>query len=136
MNESNDNDRLFIAKCALILFIMGLLGPFLIAMFIVALSPIWTGMAGPRAAETAAPLAVGFGFLCEVLALVLGIVGRRHASGKIGIFGGLIVLIMAFVMALALVALSAVRYSGAKAETVKQMQEKAKAVRAFPPETK
>jgi O-antigen/teichoic acid export membrane protein len=113
MNGSNDNERLFIAKWALVLFILGLLAPLLIAALIVAL-------AGPRAEDTAAPLAVGFGFVCEVLAFVLGIVGRRHASGKIGMLGGVVVLVLA--IAAATVAL--LKYQATQAELQERFEER------------
>ncbi|MGA2033217.1 MAG: hypothetical protein ABSG68_13245 [Thermoguttaceae bacterium] len=99
MDNVNDTDRAFIARCALGLFIAGLLVPFLIEVMIVTFS-------GSHAAtDTAAPLALGFGLICEVLAFVLGIVGRRYASGKTGMIGGATTLVMVLVLVLGAAAL-------------------------------
>ena len=116
MNGSHDNERLFIAKCALVLFVSGLLAPFLIAALVLACS-------GSRSEDAAVALAVGFGFACEVLALILGIVGRRHTSGKIGILGGVIM----FVAVVATVLAGALWKAKAKNEMERQIDEKVRA---------
>jgi hypothetical protein len=99
MDNANDTDRALIARCALWLFIAGLLVPFAIAALIVTFSGT------PAAADTAAPLALGFGLVCELLALVLGIVGRRYVSGKTGMIGGAATLVLAFVLVVGAAAL-------------------------------
>jgi hypothetical protein len=93
MNDTVSRDRLIIARLALVLFIIGLLVPLLIAALNVALS-----RQGGAAAETAGLRAIGFGFVCEILALVLGIIGRRHVSWKVGMMGGGVTLGLAVVI--------------------------------------
>jgi hypothetical protein len=81
---------LFVARCSLVLFIAGLVVPFVIAGLVVAFSRL-----PPSDTErTAAILAVGFGLIAEVLALICGIVGRRHLSGKIGMIGAAVMLVL------------------------------------------
>jgi O-antigen/teichoic acid export membrane protein len=96
MNESHNAERLFIAACALVLFLAGLLVPLVVAEVIVACS-------GPNASLTgltaSVVLAVAFGFIAEVLALILGILGRQHLSGKIAVIGAVTGLVLAAVLA-------------------------------------
>jgi predicted Ser/Thr protein kinase len=79
-----DAERVFLARCALVLFIAGLAAP----------------LSAPMLSErdTAIGLAGGFGLICEVLAFILGIAGRRHLSGRIAMFGGAITLVWVVVM--------------------------------------
>jgi hypothetical protein len=53
------------------------------------------------------------------LALVLGIVGRRHVSGKIGMLGGVVVLVLALTAA----TMAFLRYSAARGELQKRLEE-------------
>jgi len=96
MNEVSDKGRLFVANCSLFLFIAGLLVPFIIAVLVLLLD-------GPKLSldtkVTAHVLAVGFGVIAEVLALILGIIGRRHLSGKVGKNGSTSVLLGAVLAA-------------------------------------
>jgi hypothetical protein len=92
MNDAHDTERLFVARCSLVLFVAGLLVPLIIGVVVLALSqPSFS----QRAEATAAFLALGFGLIAEVLALVLGIAGRRHLSGKIGMIGAITIIVMA-----------------------------------------
>jgi hypothetical protein len=86
MNDANGNDRLFIARLALVLFVGGLLGPIVIAT-------AW-GKSDAAALTTA-----GLALIAEVLALFLGIVGRKHLAGRIGMFGAAVVLGLALLSA-------------------------------------
>ena len=95
MNDATDKDRLFIAKCSLVLFIVGLLVPFII---LVILDFRETELAS-ETKQNIQNLAFGFCAIAEVLAVVLGFAGQRHLSGKIGMFGPIVV----FVLVIALV---------------------------------
>ena len=92
MNDANDKDRLFIARCSLVLFIAGLLVPFII-LVILALRE---ARLSREAEQTATLLAFGFYAIAHVLAVVLGFLGQRHLSGRIGMFGPIIVFVLAF----------------------------------------
>jgi hypothetical protein len=122
MNDTDARDRLFVARAALVLFVLGLLVPFIIAVLGMAFSRLGGD------ADTAALLGIGCGFVCEGLAFVLGLVGRRHVSGKIGMFGGVIVL----VLALACSGMAFLRYSNAawaakqKTELLQKAQQDAR----------
>jgi len=100
MNDSGGNEHLFLGKFALVLFVAGLLMPFLIAP--VVLVSCRDAIFGQ---QVAAQLALGFGLIAEVLALVLGFFARRCISGQIGMVGAITVFVLIFVM-LAGVALS------------------------------
>ena len=91
MNDSNDRERLFVARCSLVLFISGLAVPFVIAGLVVAFSRL----SPDDTRKIAAILALGFGLIAQVVALICGIVGRRHVSGKIGMIGATVVLMVA-----------------------------------------
>jgi len=80
--DTGDGDHWFIARCSLVLFIAGLLVPFIIGVLLVSLGAydviyFYT--------------CLGLGFIAEVLALVLGIVGRRRLPGKVGMYGAIVV---------------------------------------------
>ncbi len=62
-------DKTFLARTALVLFVVGLTIPFLIAIF---------------ASED---IAMWFGAISELLALVLGILSWKHTFGKIATVG-------------------------------------------------
>ena len=70
MTDANDSQREFIAKTAFLLMVGGVLVPLIIALL-----------------PGISLLVVGFAFLSEVLALVLGIVCRRELLGKVAMFG-------------------------------------------------
>jgi hypothetical protein len=99
MNESNHRERLFVARCSLVLFIGGLLVPFIIAVMVFAVSGRHLS---EDAKNIAGVLAVGFGSIAEILALICGIIGRRHLSGKIGMIGAIVVLVIAPALAIVL----------------------------------
>jgi chromate transport protein ChrA len=92
MNDANDRDSRFVARCSLVLFIAGLLVPFIIVVAGFILSERAPSL---ETEEKSIGLAVGFGVVAEVLALILGIIGRRHLSGNIGMYGSMIVLLAA-----------------------------------------
>jgi hypothetical protein len=79
----------------LVLFVAGLLMPFLIATVILFLYP--ENVVGQLAQRPAVEFAVGFGLVAELLAVVLGFVARRHISGQIGIAGAITVLLLILV---------------------------------------
>jgi hypothetical protein len=88
MTHADDKDRLFIANCSLFLFIAGLLVPFIIAVLVLLLE-------GPK--ETYL-LALGFGFIAELLALFLGNAGGQHFSGKVGKNGAMSIVALLLVL--------------------------------------
>jgi hypothetical protein len=97
MNDANDRERLFVARCSLVLFIAGLLVPLIIA-------GVGAGFCGGAKTETAAFFsALGLGLIAGVLALVFGILGRRYLSGKIGMIGGALLLMLALLVVASLV---------------------------------
>ncbi len=95
MANSSGSERLFLGKIALILFVAGLLMPFLIATVILVSSRDAIFFRGGFAGQ----LAVGFGFIAEVLALVVGFFARRRISGQIGMVGAITVFVLIFVIA-------------------------------------
>ncbi len=97
MKDSDSAERLFIAACALVVFIVGLLVPLAVAEAIVACSGPNASLSGLTAA---ALLAVAFGFIAEVLALILGAFGRQYLSGKIAMIGAATGLVLAMVLAI------------------------------------
>jgi hypothetical protein len=97
MNDADDRERAFVARGSLVLFITGLLVPFIIAVFALGLPD--PKLAHEDARNAAAALAFGFSLTAELLALILGIVGRPHLSGKIGMYGA----VVTFLIPLALV---------------------------------
>lgn len=96
MSEPHPTDRQF-AIASLVLFISGPLVPVLFFLGILFSGNLFKGFMGapnPNAAgqETAFHLSIGIGIVCEVLALVTGIAGRRHVAGKIGMIGSFVLL--------------------------------------------
>ncbi len=94
MNDSGKKERVFVARCAFVLFVAGLLVPFLIATAILAASP-----RGRYAERPATLFPLGFGFTAEVLALRWGLIGRRRLSGRIAMMGAITVFLLALVVA-------------------------------------
>jgi len=92
MNAANDRERLFIGRCALVLFIAGLLLPFIIGGLLLTFGGMYLSL-GTEIVDFY--LCLGFGFIAELLALALGIVGRRHLSGKVGMYGATVVCALA-----------------------------------------
>jgi hypothetical protein len=98
MHDSKGSRRLIIARISLVLFILGVLTPLLTALAIlrsqklIYVNTVGVGnSARPlQGLDAAIVLAIGIGFLCELLAFLLGIFGWRHVSGKIGLIGGFI----------------------------------------------
>jgi hypothetical protein len=74
-----DRERRFIARCALVLFLAGLLVPFIIVGLLFAVGKMYLSS---WAIVVDLCLCIGFGFIAEVLALTLGIIGRRRHSVK------------------------------------------------------
>jgi uncharacterized membrane protein len=68
--------------------------PFLIATVILVSSRDAVLFRGPVAAQ----LALAFGFIAEVLALVIGFFARTRISGQIGMVGAITVFVLIFVM--------------------------------------
>ena len=71
------DDKRVLARTALVLFVVGLTVPFLIALF---------------ASED---VAIGFGIISELLALILGILSWKHTFGKIAVVGVSVLLALA-----------------------------------------
>jgi peptidoglycan/LPS O-acetylase OafA/YrhL len=83
MNNPETTKKALFANWALALFIIGILGAILIAAL------------GPRQKDEAMQWALLFLGISEVLALVFGIVGWRHSTGKVAVFGaaGIVLLV-------------------------------------------
>ena len=75
------NDKNFLARLSLILFVIGITSPFLLMIL------------------TREDVAMGFGVVTEILALVFGVISWKHRFGKIAVIGVCI-----------LIAISGVRY--------------------------
>jgi len=89
VDDHNDAERLFVGRCALLLFIGGLLVPFILAVLVLA------GCGenlSPGAKNTAYGLSFGFGVVAELLALILGTIGRRNLSGRTAQLGVVVLL--------------------------------------------
>lgn len=84
MTDANNSQSEIIAKIAFFLLIGGVLVPLIITLLVFLLP--WINLS-KTSAENVALLAVGFGFLLEVLALVLGIFCRQHLFGKVAMVG-------------------------------------------------
>ena len=99
MNVADDKERAFIAKFALVLFIAGLLLPFAIAAGVLASAgrPSHPQMS-PAIENTVVSLASGFGFIAEILALVLGIAAKRLAWGRTAIVGAAITIALGVIL--------------------------------------
>ena len=65
----NTKDKITLSRLALLLFIVGLLGPFLIGLI------------------ASADVAFAFGLTSEVLALVFALLSKQHLFSKIVIYG-------------------------------------------------
>ena len=102
----NPNDKTFLAKAALILFIAGLTIPFIIAIF------------------ASDDIVMGFGVVSEVLALILGILSWKHVFGKVVTIGVGILIVLACVQ---FVAYQNLRANAESAIQRKWEAEKAKA---------
>jgi hypothetical protein len=74
-----DRERGFIARCALVLFIAGLLVPIIIGGLMFTVGKLYLSS---WSVVSVLCLCIGFVFIAEVLALTLGIIGRRRHSGK------------------------------------------------------
>ncbi len=81
-------NRRLIARWALASFIFGPIFPFIMNLL------------GRPAYSSDVPLdpVVGLSLLAEFLALTLGFLGRRHLSGRVAMFGALIILGCAFLI--------------------------------------
>ncbi len=93
MDNSGGKEHVFAARCAMVLFIAGLLVPFLIATAVFAAS----GRHG-YAAVPATLLPLAFAFVAQCLALLLGVIGRRRLSGRIAVLGVITTLVIALVI--------------------------------------
>jgi hypothetical protein len=97
MDSTSESDRSYVAKCGLFLFLFGLLAPFVLILLVMA----FAGTRPPMtAAEDAAPFAAALGGIAEILALILGIIGRRHVAGRVAWIGVVVVLGVAFAAAM------------------------------------
>ena len=75
MNDASE--RVFVARCSLVLFIVGLLVPFAIARLGAFLDyPAWAPI-----------LAFACSLIAEIVGVIFGIIGRRYLSGKVGMIG-------------------------------------------------
>jgi hypothetical protein len=81
MTGSHGGDRLFLARISAVLFVLGLLIPPVIVV-------IGQALIAHDPGQSAGAAAAIFFSVSEVLAVILGAVGWGHASGKIGLFGG------------------------------------------------
>ena len=83
------NDARRIAWLALILFVVGVLLPFAVYPVLIRLAEL------PH--QLAVNISAVIGAVCEVLALVLGILGRRHLPGKVARIGsGVLIALVLF----------------------------------------
>ena len=94
----SERTRLIIARWAVAVFAGGLLGSVLVFFFVGVLIPVLLyglGGSGPSTWEDLAyVLALAFLFLCEAVALGLGIVGRGYVRGKVAMIGAAILLVL------------------------------------------
>jgi hypothetical protein len=98
MISANDQETAFLARCGLVLLVVGLLTPLVIgAMILVSSGPDLS----PATENTAASLGFGFGFVAQALALAVGILGRRHLAGRIAIRGAIAILGLAVALMVA-----------------------------------
>ena len=96
-SPTNAKTRAFAAASSAFFAVGLLMLPLIFVAFfvlVISLPLFWTGIA----AHTI-PLAVLLGFgsaflavVCELLAIGLGIAGRKHLCGKVGMVGGIVVL--------------------------------------------
>ena len=81
----------------------------------------------PGPTEMAIPLACGFGLICEILACVLGRVGKQHLPGKIGMIGGATTLVLVVALVVATIGLYILSEGNAAKEhdaTIRDAQNK------------
>lgn len=119
MDDHHDTERLFVGRCALILFIGGLLVPFLLAVLVLTAGGADLS-SGAR--DTAYALSFGFGLVAELLALILGTIGRRHLSGKTAQVGLIVLLAASLVVGASASAVWFVLSRPAKKEPSKPMK--------------
>lgn len=96
MNDAKDQERMFVARCSLVLFSTGLLVPFIIA--VIALGLPDPKLSHEDARSAAAALAFGFGFVAELLALLFGVAGRPHLPARIGMYGAVVTFLIPLVV--------------------------------------
>jgi hypothetical protein len=96
MAQQTGNSSVAAGLWAARLFVVGLLGPFIIALTIMALQAFG---ALSRGVEPGL-VGVWFCFLSEILAFVFGAVGRKTTFGKIGLFGSSAVLAVFVILGL------------------------------------
>lgn len=92
-----NNTRLHVARWSLGLFVTGLIGPIVVFWAVC----LWFALTGPMMGhheDLAYRVAFHFGFASLVLAAVFGVIGRRHRSGKIGMYGAMAVLGLAILL--------------------------------------
>jgi hypothetical protein len=77
------------------LFVLGLLGPFIIALTVLVLKNFDLVFVQRVEADL---IAIWFCFVCQILSLVFGIVGRRTVFGKVGFFGSTALLLFFILM--------------------------------------
>lgn len=92
MTDDNDTQSEIIAKSAFLLMIGGVVVPLIIALLVFLVPGIHLPEATVRIVGF---LAVGFAFLSEVLALVLGILCRQQLLGKAAMAGAGTVIVLA-----------------------------------------
>ena len=97
MSESNDDQSLNFARWSLALFIVGVLVP-IVSFLVVIFSGhafkggIPNGLEVAPWANATIILAFGTGAVCEAMALILGVKGRRHNSAQYGVTGSIVVI--------------------------------------------
>ena len=80
MNEARHRRRLFVAQCALALFIIGLVLPFVMSLLV---RPM-------HSSDETISLYASLSGIAEFSALALGFLGRRHLSGKVAMVGAIL----------------------------------------------
>ena len=110
MTDANDRQSEIIATIAFFLMIGGVLVPLLIALLVFLVPGI---NLSENSARIVGVLAVGFAFLSEVLALVLGIFCWRHLFAKVAMTGAATLLVLAALVC-ALFICTEVRTTGAR----------------------
>ncbi len=87
MIGADHRHRLVAARCALGLFISGVVLPLVMALL---------GYRWDWGSRVIVPPPIMLSLIAEFVALALGFVGRRHLSGKVGMIGALVILACAF----------------------------------------
>lgn len=121
MNDPNAAEHVFLAKFALVLSVIGVIIPLALGAIIAA---TWPTHAGDNAADLLATLGCVF---CEVVALLCGIVARRHLSARIALIvaGSILMILLARIVYKSVQIKHAERET--KMEVMKQDQEMQKA---------